>query len=74
MLRSIGIASTLIVFSLLVAPVAMAEESSAFVARNDAIHTIHEQHEEALGAKSGEHEKTRQAWTYYPQAENAKHT
>ncbi|MFK3970430.1 hypothetical protein ACI2KS_06830 [Pseudomonas sp. NPDC087358] len=74
MFKSIGIVSALIVSSLLATPFAMAEESPAFVARNDAIHTNFEQHEEALAAKAKEQDKTQQASTYSPQAENAKHT
>jgi len=74
MFKSIGFASALIVSSLLVAPFAMAEESQAFVARNEAIHANFEQHEEALAAQAREHDKTQQASTYNPQVENAKHT
>ncbi len=74
MFKSIGIASVLIVSSLLAAPFAMAEESSAFVARNETMHANVEQHEEALAAKAREHDKTRQASTYNPQVENAKRT
>jgi len=74
MFKSIGIASALIVSSLLAAPFAMAEESPAFVARNEAVHTNFEQHEEALAAKAKEQDKTQQASTYNPQVENAKHT
>ena len=73
MLKFMGIASALIVSSLLAAPFAMAEESSAFVARNDAFHASFEQHEEALAARAKEHDKTQQASTYNPQVENAKH-
>lgn len=73
MFKSIGIASALIVSSLFAAPFAMAEESPAFVARNDAIHANFEQHEDALAAKARE-DKTQQASTYDPQTENAKHT
>ena len=61
MFKSIGFASALIVSSLLVAPFAMAEESQAFVARNEAIHANFEQHEEALAAQAREHDKTQQA-------------
>lgn len=74
MFKSIGIASALIVSSLLAAPFAMAEESPAFVARNDATHANFEQHEEALAAKAMEQDKTQQASTYNPQSESAKHT
>jgi hypothetical protein len=52
----------------------MAEESPAFVARNEAVHANFEQHEEALAAKAKEQDKTQQASTYNPQVENAKHT
>jgi len=52
----------------------MAEESPAFVARNEALHASFEQHEEALAAKAREQDKTQQASTYNPQTENAKHT
>lgn len=74
MFKSIGIASALILSSLWVAPFAMAEESTAFVARNEALHASFEQHEEALAAKAREQDKTQQASTYNPQTENAKHT
>lgn len=74
MFKSIGIASALIFSSLLAAPFAMAEESPAFVARNEAVHANFEQHEEALAAKANVQDKTQQASTYNPQAENAKHT
>ena len=74
MFKSIGIASALILSSLWVAPFAMAEESPAFVARNEALHASFEQHEEALAAKAREQDKTQQASTYNPQVENAKHT
>ncbi|MFJ3481949.1 hypothetical protein ACIPL1_01060 [Pseudomonas sp. NPDC090202] len=73
MFKSIGIISALAVSSLMASPFASAEESSAFVARNDAIHANFEQHEEALAAKARE-DKTQQASTYNPQVENAKHT
>lgn len=74
MFKSIGIASALIVSSLLAAPFAMAEESPAFIARNDAVHLRFEQHEDAVATKATEQAKTQQASTYNPQAENAKHT
>jgi Ni/Co efflux regulator RcnB len=74
MFKAIGFASALVLSSLLAAPFAMAEESSAFVARNDAIHANFEQHEEALAARAREQDKTRQASTYNPQTENTKHT
>ncbi|SER31791.1 hypothetical protein SAMN03159444_03838 [Pseudomonas sp. NFACC02] len=74
MFKAIGFASALVLSSLLAAPFAMAEESSAFVARNDAIHATFEQHEEALAARAREQDKTRQASTYNPQTENTKHT
>lgn len=74
MFRSLGISSG-ILFSLLVAsPFAMAEESQAFVAQNQARHAAFEQHEEVLAAKAAEHLKTQQASTYNPQTEGAKHT
>ena len=74
MFKSIGIASALVISSLLAAPFAMAEESPAFVARNDVIHASLEQHAEALTALAREPSKNQQASTYNPQAENAKHT
>jgi hypothetical protein len=74
MFKSIGFASALVLSSLLAAPFAMAEESPAFVARNEAIHTNFEQHEEALAAKAKAYDNTQQASTYNPQMENAKHT
>jgi hypothetical protein len=74
MFKSIGIASALVISSLLAAPFAMAEESPAFVARNDVIHANLEQQAEALTALAKEQDKNQQASTYNPQAENAKHT
>ncbi|SDH42086.1 hypothetical protein [Pseudomonas abietaniphila] len=74
MFKSIGIASALIVSLFLTAPFAMAEESPAFVARNDVIHANLEQYEEALTAQAREQSRNQQASTYNPQAENAKHT
>lgn len=74
MFRSIGVASALILSSLLAAPFAMAEESPAFVARNAAVHASFEQHEEALAAKASQQDKVQQASTFNPQGENAKHT
>lgn len=74
MFKSIGIISALAVSSLLASPLVMAEESSAFVARNEALHANFEQHEEALAAQAKEQSKTQQASTFNPQAENAKHT
>lgn len=74
MFKSTGIASVLIASSLLAAPFAMAEESSAFVSRNEAMHANVAQREEALAAKAGEQDKTQQASTYNPQVENAKRT
>jgi hypothetical protein len=74
MFKSIGIASALVVSCLLISPFAMAEESEAFVAHNEAIHANFERHEQALAAKTKEQGKTQQASTYNPQTENAKHT
>lgn len=74
MFKSIGIISALAVSSLMASPIVLAEESPAFVARNEAIHTNFEQHEEALAAKAKEQDKTQQASTFNPQVENAKHT
>ncbi|WP_296255667.1 MULTISPECIES: hypothetical protein [unclassified Pseudomonas] len=74
MFKSIGIASALVLASLLTTPFAMAEESPAFVARNQALQANFVQHEQAIAAKAREQEKTQQASTYSPQMENAKHT
>ncbi|WP_341962965.1 hypothetical protein [Pseudomonas sp. RC10] len=74
MFKSIGIISALAVSSLMASPAVFAEESPAFVARNEALQANVEQHEEALAAKAKAQDKTQQASTYDPQVENAKHT
>jgi len=74
MFKSIGIISALAVSSLMASPLVLAEESPAFAARNEAIHANFEQHEEALAAKARAQDKTQQASTFNPQAENTKHT
>jgi len=74
MFKSIGIISALAVSSLMASPAVFAEESPAFAARNEALQANVEQREEALAAKAGEQDKSQQASTYDPQAEDAKHT
>ncbi|TDV70284.1 hypothetical protein [Pseudomonas sp. LP_7_YM] len=74
MLKPLSIAVTLVLASFLATSPAMAEESPAFVARNQAMQANLEQHEQAFAAKTREQEKAQQASTYNPQVENAKHT
>lgn len=74
MLKPMSIAVTLILASLLATSSAMAEESPAFVARNQAMQANFERQEQALAANARAQDKTRQASTYNPQVENAKHT
>ncbi|MBK4990708.1 MULTISPECIES: hypothetical protein [unclassified Pseudomonas] len=51
MSNSMGIASVFVLSSLLLSPLAMAEESPAFVARNAAFASTHEEAREAVAAQ-----------------------
>ena len=72
MFKSMGIASALLLSGVLLSPLAMAEESPAFVARNEAVHANFEQHQEALALKAQQHENAQQAQAMKPQNESAK--
>ncbi|QKZ03252.1 MULTISPECIES: hypothetical protein [Pseudomonas] len=72
MSNSMGIASAFILSSLLLSPFAMAEESPAFAARNEAIQANLQQHQEALAQKTQQHENSQQAEAAKPQAEDIK--
>lgn len=72
MSNSMGIASVFILSSLLLSPLAMAEESPAFVARNEAIQANFEQHQEALAQKAQQHENSQQAQAVKAQGDDAK--
>lgn len=60
MSNSMGVASVFILSSLLLSPLAMAEESQAFVARNAELSAAHQQAREAFAAKSVEASKDAQ--------------
>ncbi|MEF9900314.1 MAG: hypothetical protein RR736_23105 [Pseudomonas sp.] len=51
MSNSMGVASVFVLSSLLLSPLAMAEESQAFVARNAQLSAVHEQAREAFAAE-----------------------
>lgn len=72
MSKSLGIAGAIILSSLMLSPLAMAEESPAFAARNEAIQANFEQHQEALALKAQQHENSQQAQASKPQATDAK--
>ncbi|MNJ56590.1 hypothetical protein D3C77_521450 [compost metagenome] len=52
MSNSMGVASVFVLSSLLLSPLAMAEESSAFVARNAELSAVHDQARQAFAAQS----------------------
>ncbi|QCI15570.1 hypothetical protein E6B08_26005 [Pseudomonas putida] len=52
MSNSMGVASVFILSSLLLSPLAMAEESQAFVARNAELAAVHQQARDAIAHKS----------------------
>ncbi|MDD2049048.1 hypothetical protein [Pseudomonas putida] len=52
MSNSMGVASVFVLSSLLLSPLAMAEESQAFVARNAELGAVHEQAREAFAVQS----------------------
>jgi hypothetical protein len=69
-----GIASAFVLSSLLLSPFAMAEESQAFVARNEAQHATFELHETELAQQQAkDHLKTPQVSASKPQTESANH-
>ncbi len=72
MSKSLGIAGAIILSSLMLSPLAMAEESPAFVARNEAVQANFEQHQEALALKAQQHQNTQQAQVAKPQSDNTK--
>ncbi|WP_194789945.1 hypothetical protein [Pseudomonas sp. UFMG81] len=54
MSNSMGVASVFILSSLLLSPLAMAEESSAFVNRNAEVAAVHQQAREAIAAQKAD--------------------
>ncbi|HBM63449.1 TPA: hypothetical protein QEM49_003710 [Pseudomonas putida] len=54
MSNSMGIASVFVLSSLLLSPLAMAEESPAFVARNAEIAAVHQEARDAVAANKAE--------------------
>ena len=52
MSNSMGVASVFVLSSLLMPPLAMAEESPSFVARNAELHAIHEQARQDLAEQT----------------------
>ncbi|WP_342624236.1 hypothetical protein [Pseudomonas alkylphenolica] len=52
MSNSMGVASVFVLSSLLLSPLAMAEESQAFIARNAELAVVHEQAREAFAVQS----------------------
>ncbi|MFV3292460.1 hypothetical protein ACNFBR_27475 [Pseudomonas sp. NY11955] len=54
MSNSMGIASVFVLSSLLLSPLAMAEESSAFVARNAEFAAVHQDAREAVAAQKAD--------------------
>ncbi|WP_249677250.1 hypothetical protein [Pseudomonas abieticivorans] len=72
MSNSMGIASAFILSSLFLSPLAMAEESPAFVAQNEARHAAFEQHQVELANKAQESEKTQQTSAVQDQNASAK--
>ncbi|MCW2269769.1 hypothetical protein KC131_24110 [Pseudomonas sp. JQ170] len=57
MSNSMGIASVFALSSLLLSPLAMAEESQAFVAQNAARAAVHDQARQAFAAEQGQSTK-----------------
>ncbi|MCO7566948.1 hypothetical protein NJI34_11010 [Pseudomonas sp. S 311-6] len=60
MSNSMGVASVFVLSSLLLSPLAMAEESPAFVARNAALSAVHQQAREAYAAQKADSVKDSQ--------------
>lgn len=54
MSNSMGIASVFVLSSLLLSPLAMAEESPAFVARNAEIAAVHQEARDAVAANKAD--------------------
>ncbi|MBH3427982.1 hypothetical protein [Pseudomonas alkylphenolica] len=57
MSNSMGVASVFVLSSLFLSPLAMAEESQAFVARNAELAAVHEQARDAIAAKADQSSK-----------------
>ncbi len=74
MSKSLGIVGAIILSSMMLSPLAMAEESPAFVARNEAIQANFEQHQEALALKAQQHENSQQAQAAKAQNDEAKNS
>ncbi|WP_397452656.1 hypothetical protein [Pseudomonas sp. NA-150] len=74
MSHSKGIIGALILSSLLLSPLAMAEESQSFAALNEARHAAFEQHETELAMQTKEHLNTQQASSAQPQSQSANHS
>jgi len=72
MSKSLGIAGAIMLSSLMLSPLAMAEESPAFVARNEAVQANFEHHQEAVALKAQQHQNTQQAQAAKPQSDDAK--
>lgn len=58
MSNSMGIASVFVLSSLLLSPLAMAEESSAFVTRNAELAAVHQEARDAVAANKAEATKS----------------
>ncbi|WP_369988053.1 hypothetical protein [Pseudomonas xanthosomatis] len=54
MSNSMGVASVFVLSSLLLSPLAMAEESPAFVARNAELSAVHQEAREAFAAQKAD--------------------
>ncbi|MFK3770989.1 hypothetical protein [Pseudomonas sp. NPDC089406] len=54
MSNSMGVASVFVLSSLLLSPLAMAEESPAFVARNAELSAVHQEAREAFAAQKSD--------------------
>ncbi|MGV8921146.1 MAG: hypothetical protein ACOH2R_25790 [Pseudomonas sp.] len=74
MSHSKGIVGALILSSLLLSPLAMAEESQTFAAMNEARHAAFEQHETELAMQAKDQLKTQQASAAQAQTESANHS
>lgn len=60
MSNSMGVASVFVLSSLLLSPLAMAEESPSFVARNAELSAVHQQARESYAAQQAEAAKDAQ--------------
>ena len=72
MSSSMGMASVFVMSSLLLSPLAMAEESPAFVAQNEARAAAFEQHQQTLAASHKNDVKTQQTQVKTNVADDAK--